>query len=222
MEEKILKQMIAAVDEVVKQNKSDFYKYDLHTLSSHDTPEFVWGVYEYGTALLVIDIDKAKNVLDNDEAGRFTLMDDPNCFFIRFSYSSFEKLFHYKDGVMNEVTIETVRNIYESFATELIKYVSDKYGNSEGKYWGKKIPIHFTSHEAFKFFLEMAHEEAGESLLWCVGMFRGYQRIAIRHTIYISIDRFCDKGFYFEVEENGCMKLNGGILFYDGKWHRHT
>jgi hypothetical protein len=222
MEEKVLKQMIAAVDEVVKYNKSDFYKYDLHTLNDYDTSEFVWGVYEYGTALLVIDIDKAKYALDNGEASRFTFMNDPNCFFIRFSYSSFEKLFHYKDGIMNEITIETVRNIYESFTAELLKYVSDKYGGSEGKYWGKKIPIHFTSHEAFKFFLEMVHEEAGENLLECARVFRGYQRIAINHAIYISIDSFCDKGFYFEVEVNGCQKLNGGILFYDGKWHRHT
>ena len=223
MEEHILKQMITAVDEVVKSHKSDFYKYDLHNLSDWNTPEFFWSVRRTGTSLLIIDDVAMLERLRESEKHRFSLMQHPELPLYSFLYFPGEKTFHYKDGVLSE--IENPKDVVTEAWNGVSKYLQDvvdnEFGDKERKYWGARMLVQFSSIDIWRLVNKAIHSEGGDSLLQIIKGFRRYERSAVNERVVISSD-LLSNGFSFYHECNGKCIMNGGILFYDGKWHSHT
>ena len=223
MEERVLKQMITAVDEVVRTNKSDFYKYDLHSLSDYNTPDFLWSVRETGTSLLVIDRDKMLRKLRENEQCRFSFMQHPNLALHSFLYFPGVKTFHYVDGVMNEVEHpnDSASDIWNDVSMYLQEIVNKEFGDKERKHWHSHMRVHFSTPTIWHSIYEAVHSEGGDSLLQILKSFRDYERGAVDEKIVIAGD-WSPSDFSFYHERNGECIINGGILFYDGKWHRHT
>lgn len=223
MEEHVLKQMISAVDEVVKQNKSDFYKYDLHALSDWNTPEFYWSVYASGTQLLVINKDGMLKNLRENERKRFHFMQHPEHPLYSFLYFTGVRTFHYKDGVLNEIEhpAVTVNSAWNEVSKYLQNIIDKEFGDKERKYWHSRMHVNFSTPNILHHILKAIHSEGGKSLLEILRSFRSWERGAVDETIVIGGD-WSPNSFSFYHGRNGKCVLNGGILFYDGKWHRHT
>ena len=226
MNESVLKTMIAAVDEVVKSCRSDFFKYDLKELVGLDNPEFLWSVRSTGTSLMIIDGNAMMKRLRNNEAARFRFMQFPNEQCDSFLYFKPEKVFHCKNEIIIEIPTlgyeNDVREIYEPVHTYLTQAVADEFGEAEAKYWWRSIPIKFSSLETRRMVLSKMRAEGGESLINCLDGFRRWSRLAVDEQIVISPEFGSNSDFYFAQIRNGSVVMNGGILFYDGKWHRHT
>lgn len=223
MKEQVLKQMIAAVDEVVKQNKQDFYKYDLHSLSDLETPEFFWGVRETGTQLLVIDRNDMLKRLRENEQCRFSFMRHPAQAPHNFLYFPGVKTFHYDNGVMNEVEHPkgAVYGVWNSVRKYLQDTIDKEFGDKEREHWHSYMRVHFSSSDIWCEIYKAIHSEGGESLLQILKSFRSWERGAVKEKVVISGD-WSPNSFSFSHTRNGERVMNGGILFYDGKWHRHT
>lgn len=223
MKEQILKQMIAAVDEVVRQNKSDFYKYDLHSLADLETPEFFWSVRETGTQLLIIDRNAMLKRLRENEQCRFSFMRHPAQAPHSFLYFPGVKTFHYEYGAMNEV--EHPKGAVYSVWNDVRKYLQDtinkEFGDKEREYWHSYMRVHFSSSDIWRKIYRSIHSEGGESLLQILKSFRSWERTAVNEKVVISGD-WSPNSFSFCQTRNDECAMNGGILFYDGKWHRHT
>ena len=225
MKENVLKQMIAAVDEVVKQNKSDFYKYDLHSLCELETPEFFWSVRETGTQLLVIDRDKMLKLLRTNEQCRFSFMRYPNQALQSFLYFPGVKTFHCdkNSGTLDEVEHPkgALYSMWSPIRKEFMQKMREEFGDKEEKYWHSYMRVHFRSSDIWREIYKAIHSEGGESLLQILKSFRSWERGAVNEEVIVSGD-WSPNSFSFYHKRNGECVMNGGILFYDGKWHRHT
>lgn len=225
MKENVLKQMIAAVDKVVKQNKSDFYQYDLHSLSELETPEFFWSVRETGTELLVIDRSKMLERLRANEQCRFSFMRRPNQVVQNFLYFPGVKTFHCG---MHSDTLEEIENpkgaiyfVWNDTRRDLMYQMRKEFGDKEENYWHAYMRVNFRSPDIWREIYKAIHTEGGESLLQILKSFRGWERGAVNEEVIISGD-WSPNSFSFCHRRNDECVMNGGILFYDGKWHRHT
>lgn len=215
--------MIAAVNEVVMSNKSDFYKYDLHALSDLKTPEFFWSVYEYGTQLLIIDRNKMLERLHQYEEYRFSFMQHPNLPLCNFLYFRGVKTFHHNNGIMSEIENPKyfVSSIWDSVSKFLQEVTDKEFGDNERKYWKAPIRVSFASPQIWRSVYKAIHKESGDSLLRILKSFKRQERRAVDERIEIAGDLY-PNAFSFYHERNGKCIMNGGILFYNGKWHKHT
>lgn len=223
MEEKLLKKMIAVVDEVVMKNKSDFYRYDLHSLSAtFDTPEFFWSVREYGTQLLIVDEEKMIANARNVELFRFLHMRNPlmDC---DYFLSLPGRTFHHHDGEFEEISHpkSEIDKVFQPISARLTQIIGEEFGEREGKCWHARIPIHFSSPQIRCKAWKKLHEPQGSELLSIFQRFKGYMRTAVDEKIVIGAD-YDENSFSFWQERNGKTNLNGGILFYNNSWHMHT
>ena len=55
----------------------------------------------------------------------------------------------------------------------------------------------------------------------CLQRLEKWTRLAVDHEIRIGID-FCDLSFTFGEYVNGCLRINGGIIFHGKEWCIHT
>lgn len=223
MKEQLLKQMIAVVDEIVKYNKADFYKYDLHSLSAYETPEFFWSVRETGTSLMVVSLNSLLDKLRKSEAARFSFMHNPNQEVDWLLYLPGEKVFHYKGGLLKEVgnAKEAVCEAWQPVRDTVIDIITKEFGEKEKHFWCAKPKVFFGSTHTAKMLYNALHGEGADSLRKILDSFHNWERLAVDEMIVITLD-INGKDFFFNQIRNGASILCGGILFYDGKWHRHT
>lgn len=219
--------MIAIVEETMETCKSDFYKWDLRTLTDiHEEQEFIWCVRRGGTTLLTMNKAEEKTKLAKSEGLRFSFMHSPYCYIDNFSqYSKWSgsRVFFYDGEKMTELKQEQVQDCldrhYISLVNELQLYVYKYWDGIDGGHT-RKVDVHFTS-AAFSNVLKIARTSEGAELLNCLKRFRHYGRAAKNHKIHISLD-FTDKSFMFHEAINDEMKMNGGIIYSSGKWSIHT
>lgn len=223
MKEQLLKQMIAVVDEIVKYNKADFYKYDLHSLSAHETPEFFWSVRETGTSLMVINLSGMLDELRKSETVRFSFMQYPDEAIGWLLHLPGEKVFHYKDETLKEIdnVKEAVCKAWQPVRDTAIDIITKEFGKKEKRFWGAKSNVSFGSIHTAKMIYNALHGEGADSLRKILDSFRNWKRLAVDEVIFITLD-MNGKDFFFNQIRNNVSVLCGGILFYDGKWHRHT
>ena len=223
MKEQLLKQMIAVVDEIVKYNKADFYKYDLHSLSAHETPEFFWSVREAGTSLMVVSLNGLLDKLRKSETVRFSFMHNPNQETDWFLYLPGKKVFHYKGELLEEVdnAKDAVCKVWQPVRDTAIDIITKEFGEKEGRFWSVKSKVFCGSAHTAKMLYNALHGEGADSLQKILDSFHNWERLAVDEMIVITLD-MNGKDFFFNQIRNGASVMCGGILFYDGKWHRHT
>lgn len=123
---------------------------------------------------------------------------------------------------MSEVdSKDTVSKAWNDVSKYLQGIVDEEFGNKERKYWGSRMSIQFNSIVIWRLINKAIHSEGGDSLLQIIKGFRRYERSAVNEKVVIDSD-WSSNSFSFWHERNGECLMNGGILFYDGKWHSHT
>ena len=223
MTEDLLKQMIAIVDKVVKSCKSDFYTYDLHSLSDIETPKFIWSVRESGTRLLKIEPEKLLKTLRTNELCRFSFMHNPTQDIESFLYFPGVKTFHYDGTELKELKNpeQDTHNLCDKMYKEAEATIQREFGTTEGSCWHSKIPIRFSSERIARRVWDELHMPEGGQLLAILKRFHQYVRLAVDEKIVICPD-YDKHSFSFYRERNGECVFNGGILFYSNGWHMHT
>lgn len=235
MEEKILKQMIKAVDETVTAYKSDFYTCDLRRLLSFDdVPDFLWSVRKYGTNLRTFDEKEFKDDLRKNEAARFVFMRDKDkevSDIIHYIDIKDARVFLYFHDVQNkgklveltgehDVIRDAVENRWNHLKTVGME-VLDEFEH-EQPYYNKHIPVRFTTDEVRKSVLKLGRKNP--NLLKILRRFQEYSRTAVNEVIWVGKDYFMDYSFTFSETRNGKIELSGGIIYNveKDKWEIHT
>lgn len=227
MKEIILKQMIDIVDNTMSFSKADFYKCDLHTLSSIDEKQpFMWNVRRGATTLLTMDAQTEMERLANSEAYRFSFMNMPYCYADNFVdiAACDGKVFYYDGETLKELPLnqvkEYVRDIYHPTIKKMIDYVNRYFAKKDGGY-KKKMAVRFACQSDWRKVLSIARTSKGTALLRTLRHFRHYQRLARDQYIVVRAD-FIDNSFVFAEIINGENKMNGGIVYDGGHWTIHT
>lgn len=224
MKENVLKQMIAVVDTMVKSNRSDFYTFDLPALlSERTTPEFFWSVRETGTELLIVDAERMLRRLRGNESARFAFMRHPEQVPNNFLCLPAAKTFHYMNGVLKEITnpADAVCDVWNRVSAYLQCVITMRFGDMEREYWHANMRVRFSSRDVLRQFYRAVHSDGGESLLQILRGFKRFGRGAVDEEVVIGRD-WVSNDFSFCHNRNGECIMNGGILFYNGKWHSHT
>jgi hypothetical protein len=227
MKEQVLKQMIAVVDETLQHCKSDFYKWDLKELSKMNEDEpFLWSCREAATTLLSMNEHAERKLLNESETYRFSFMRFPNSRIDWFAQTSSwgGRSFYYDGAELKEIDIDKAGNYAKDIFTPIVEhlkaFVYMKYAAVDGDYF-KRLSIRFEDKTTWLNVLHIARTDEGKDLLENLRHFRHYVRTAKNQ--YISIGRdFADKSFTFaEMVNDNCI-MNGGVIYYHGKWNIHT
>lgn len=223
MKEELLKKMIAITDEVVESCKSDFYTYDLHSLSATETPAFFWSVRKGGTSLLKVEPQKQLEELRTNEHCRFTFMQNKLAYVDYFMAFDSVKTYHYHNNVLEEISNpkSEVRKVCEPIYEKIWHTLYKEFGKKEAKYWNAKVPVSFATKRIARMVWKKLHEDAGDQLLNILGRFHRYTRTAVNEKVIVYPD-FGDNNFVFTHYCNEEIRLNGGVLFYNSGWHMHT
>lgn len=226
MKEELLKNMIHIVDDMVKSYKTDFYSFDLHTIVKDDLKSFVWFVRPSGTYLIAAEKQWYKNNMQREHE-RFAFMSAKPSERLNISFSMNEFA---KEGVTTFLVIDEeiktvseiseIKSILEDINTCVEEHIKTYYSD-EMSFYGKHIPIKFTSDEVREKVLEILRTDEGELLLQTLKGFRNYRRSAKNECILIGAD-FAEKSFTFGQIMNDVCVFNGGIIYYNGKWNIHT
>lgn len=223
MKESLLKKMIAIVDGTISFSKADFYKYDLAQLCrvDGDTCPFFWSVRETGTCLLTLDYERMLEDLRHNSVERFQFMRDPTYKLNGFLYFKQAMYFRYDGNGLSVVnSTEEYRDLWGEFAQPIVDKIYMEFGH-ELQYWRKPINVRFASVETAHVVWNGLHGEDGEGLLKLLQSFHTWERGAISDEVVISRD-WNGTDLLFSHNRDGHQVMCGGILFYDGKWHRHT
>lgn len=224
MKEQALKQMVAAVDGM-KSYKTDFYKYDLPTVARADESiPFMWAVGSCSTALLLLDAQEMKKQADEDEYYRFRFMQNPKGRLETFEAEANGcKVFWYDGSYFEEIASERLgeylRGTFSPIIQHVKKYITARYGDADGDYT-EQMAVKFSSGAERLMRQIMATDEA-DKLCTVLGRFKSWPRMAKDDYIQIGLD-FVEKSFTFSRITNGSCRLNGGIIYEDGKWTMHT
>lgn len=222
MEEKILKKMIAIVDNVMSNFKTDFYKWDLMKLLKYEkTPDFIWSVGKSSTTLFIIDSKIELEKLRQDEMERFRFMSAPNSYINYFLDNGDGNMFYYTDGDLQKVGKGVISSVYGDFIAELKAALNKEFGEAESKFWGKSIPIKCHSFETKRHLDKALQDDISGTLAKILETLSRWQRLGADDEIAIG-DDFIDGSFTFCHRRNGVCVMNGGILKYDGRYHLHT
>lgn len=228
MKERVLKTMVAAVDNTMRFSKSDFYRYDLKTLATADEKEpFLWCVRESATTLLMMSVDEEKERLNTNECCRFQFMQNPTVWIdnlVSVSQWSGSRLFYYNGNTLREIPTERVvsyaKDIFMPVIEELKEYIMANFAEQDGGYT-RKVNIEFCDN-AFAEVMQIARTDEGVELLKALKRFHGRARRSADHKIYIARD-FMDKSFTFvEMAGKETTRLNGGIIYNGEHWTIHT
>lgn len=228
--EEILKELIEIVDSNMSDNKSDFYKYDLSNLYSSEPNGFALMVRETGTSLVYLDKIKREQELRASSVERFRFAKNPLFRFDWFSYIQY----NFKIGVIvidgelktySELGefLEVAKEAYQRTIKGLDEMMRSKFPE-EVKFYGTKIPIHFTDKESRAKAFEMIKND-DNNLLHVLERFRHYERLDSNEVIMLWVERWGNEcGIRFsQVRDERCI-LTGGI-WQDKEsktWSSHT
>ena len=224
MKEKIIKQMENVVRDVMTSFQSDFYKYDMEILDGYDG-KFLWFVASSHTHIARIDEQFMHDELCKPYGERFVyaLVQNNTTADVCTAINTDKELVFYYDG-------ENMVRVFREEARRIWKAIKD-FTLFEWQMMGKQlpkdmnIPIKFVCSlsyikEQLKF-----NEQIGGNLIEQLKHFRNYRKLNGSHTIEIGRD-FADHSFTFAsvYREDGETKcsINGGLIYYDGKWNTHT
>lgn len=222
MKESLLKKMITVVDGTVSIFKSDFYKFDLARLTSADEDsQFFWQVGNWGTHLLVLDYEGTLNKLRANNVYRFQFMRNPKRELEYLLSRRSGTLFHYDGEQLTQTSEGECNGIWEDFAKSVMDKIWVEFSLKEQAYWKRPIKVRFQSQETAKVVWDGLHGEDGDRLLELLQSFHRWERGSVNDEVVISRD-WNGTDLFFSHNRDGHQVMCGGILFYDGKWHRHT
>ena len=228
--DKLILQMCAIVERKMTAFKSDFYKYDVNSVMKTGSDiNAIWCVTASSTSLEMLNLKYLMEAMGNP-AFRFGCMAKEKNYeyimagaFYCMERSCDAEVYHISGGTLTRLqNVHALYDIVIPYYTFLRRSIKVTYPD-ELKYYGKKIPIRFSSHECFAEVLRIARTEEGKNLIEVLKTFRRNARISADE--YISIGRdFCEKSFTFaDVTDDKC-RLNGGIIYDKDSctWSKHT
>lgn len=228
MKQEIIDKMTQIVESKMESFKQDFYKYDLDVLNTYDGI-FIWSIGPNHTHLACLDMAGILEELEKSEVSRFNLMRGGLVSSIEYDiqYAKDTDFYMYRGEDLEVADIDEVL-IWIDAAEGLLKDIVIKKYPDEVKYYGARVPIHFSSKEQFFRFLEIARTEEGVRLIALVKRMRSYARYTVDHKVVIGYDSY-QKSFSFWEEYSGKgHHLNGGIIYNpateerESYWSIHT
>lgn len=225
MKEKIIKQMTEVVRDIMTSFQSDFYKYDMEILDGYDG-KFLWFVAPSHTHIAKIDEHYMHDELCKPYGERFVyaLLQNNTTADCCTAIDTDKELAFYYDG-------EQMVQVFHVEAHRIWKAIKDYTLFEWRMMTGKQLPE--TMNIPIKFICSLSYvkeqlrfnKEIGGNLIEQLRHFRNYMKLNSTHVIEIGRD-FADHSFnfasvYYEDGEKKCS-INGGLIYYDGKWNTHT
>lgn len=224
MKEQVLKQMMSAVDEVMRydSSKGDFYRYDLKTLVNLDvaTP-FLWSVRKSATTLLTVELADEMKQAENEQY-RFQFVHNPMLWVENFCkvLQWGGRVFYYNGETLTETTpekaCEYARDIFTPIFAKIKEHITNFYAAQDGDY-NREVEVEICRGARGEIMRIMRSDE-GAKFKEILKRFRSIERRAANHTISIQKDNE-EKTFTFYDNVN---KINGGIVYNGGHWTIHT
>lgn len=227
MKERIIKQMTEVVRDVMTNFQSDFYKYDMEALENYDE-RFLWFVAPSHTHLAKIGEQYLSDIVDLSEEGLYAVLQrntTPDA--CVNSLSKDDLVFYYDGDQMTQITIEEAKHLWEAVRSWSL-YSWQLQNGMCALPNDFTIPLELSCSFAYlKDQLKYAREIGTSTLVDALKRFKHYQKINSTHKCVIGKD-FSQHSFTFafiytdsKTGEEKCS-LNGGLLYYDGKWNTHT
>jgi len=226
MKQEIIKQMTQVVADVMTSFQSDFHKYDLELLENYDE-RFLWFVAPSHTHLARIGENHLNEIVSTEE-GLYAVVKRNVTADVCLAVDNSEELVFYYDGdKLEKVTRVEAKRLWEAVRSWSL-YSWQLQNGMCALPNDFTIPLELSCSFAYlKDQLKYAREIGTTTLVDTLKRFKHYQKINSTHKCVIGKD-FSQHSFTFafiytdsRTGEEKCS-LNGGLLYYDGKWHTHT
>ena len=222
MKEKIIKQMAEIVRDTMKSFQSDFYQYDMDVLKEYDEA-FLWFVGESHTHLAKIGEAYLSNITSS-EHGLFAILQRNTTADAVIGYNDPNELVFYYDGTdLVKISREEASHLWKAVRSFALYTWTLHNGMLPDNF---RIPIKFGCSLSYVKEQLRLNAETNANLLEIFHRLRTYRKINSTHRLEIYKD-FEEHSFTFAFmykNENGEERcgLNGGIIYYSGKWNIHT
>lgn len=226
MKQEIIKQMNQVVADVMTSFQSDFHKYDMELLENYDE-RFLWFVAPSHTHLARIGENHLNEIVSTEE-GLYAVVKRNVTADVCLAVDNSEELVFYYDGdKLEKVTRVEAKRLWEAVRSWSL-YSWQLQNGMCALPNDFTIPLELSCSFAYlKDQLKYAREIGTTTLVDTLKRFKHYQKINSTHKCVIGKD-FSQHSFTFafiytdsRTGEEKCS-LNGGLLYYDGKWHTHT
>lgn len=221
MKEAIIKQMTEIVRDTMRMFTDDFYKYDLNALKDYDE-RFIWQVAPSHTHLSKIGEQYLTEMLGTEE-GVFAMCQrntTPDAV-LNYMWGDEELVYYYDGDMLRQITLHEAQHIWEavrSWALFMWQVQNKKELPNDFK-----IPVHMNGSR--KMILELLHDtEKSSNLMEALKSRRGGIKFNASEKVEIYVESptslYFERGYMYKGDYR--RGLNGGIIFYNGKWHTHT
>lgn len=222
MKESIIKQMTEVVRDVMTNFTDDFYKYDMEALKDYDG-RFVWIVAPMHTHLCKIGEEYLMDTLRSEEGVYAVCQRNTTNDFYLYSKDRLyedEIVFYYDGDKMEQISFEEAKRIWEAVRSWALFMWQTQ--NEKELPTNFKIPVHFIM--CGKIIRKLLESEKAANLLEEISRRRNGMKV--NHTDCVNIYVETLDSLYFEkickLNGESHRLLNGGIIYYNGKWHTHT
>lgn len=224
MKENIIKQMTQVVLDIMTGFEDDFYKYDMELLDNYDG-KFLWFVAPTHAHLARIDEQHLHELMCKPSGERFiyALLQNNSTADVCLAVNTNDIVFYYDGDKMFQITHDEARHIWKAIKDFTFFQWTVRTGKPLPK--SMRVPIKFNCSLSYVKEQLRFSAENGYNLLEKLKHFRSYMKLNSSHAIHIGRD-FAEHSFtfascYAEDGDTHCC-LNGGLIFYGGKWSVHT
>lgn len=200
---------------------SDFYEHDMKSLNDYDEP-FLWVLGKSHTHLIRLGEKYFTDSMENEAVIYAMCQNNTYGDAVTWCIPKDDKVFYYDGGELIQIDADEASHIWKAVKSWALWSWRCKNGMMALP-TNFKTPIRFGNGTREKI-LEILHGENASNLLDEMRHKRGgFKRCASDHvTIYFEdyTSLYFVRGFYDSGEF--VRTLNGGILFYNGRWHTHT
>ena len=223
MKQEIINQMQKIVDAKMEAYKSDFEVHDMNSMEDYDE-RFIWLVGRTHTHFIKLGEKYLTDSL-KDERALYAMCQGNTYADVVISGSgmsySDDELYYYDGDELTQIEMREAQNIWK--AIKLWALWMWKVQNGM-----KPLPSDFKIRMSFigcrKTIYNLLHSEKASNLLEILKCRRsGFKNCAtdcVRVYVESENSLYFERGYYFE--DNWKCTLNGGILYYNGKWNTHT
>lgn len=221
MKREIIKQMTEIVRDTMRMFTDDFYKYDLNSLENYEE-RFIWQVAPSHTHLSKIGEQYLTEMLGTEE-GVFAMCQrntTPDAV-LHYMWGDEELVYYYDGDMLRQITLHEAQHIWEAVRSwALFMWQVQNKRELPNDF---KIPVHLNGSR--KFILELLHDtEKSANLMEALKSRRGGIKFNASEKVEIYVESptslYFERGYMYKGDYR--RGLNGGILFYNGKWHTHT
>lgn len=226
MKKIIIKQMAEVVRDTMTSFQTDFTKYDMEAMENYDD-RFLWFVAPAHTHLAKIGEQYLGDIIGSEE-GLYAVLQRNTTPDALLGVDNNEELVFYYDGdKLEKITRSEARHLWGAIRGWMLHswQVQNKMSALPSDF---TIPVKFKcGYSYIKEQLNYAKEIGDDTLKAIFERFKHYSKVNSSHRCEIYRD-FAAHSFTFAFLYNNSKtgeevcSLNGGIIYYDGKWNTHT